>query len=366
MGLQPVLAGWQQQVETLLPDLPKPPRLALATYSLAIGVANASTQPQVALAVPTAATVESSARRWRRWLASPRLDVAHLRQTIARHVLQQHGRQRLWLLLDETTQGHGTAPDRDGARLRVLTLRLAYRRRSVPLVWACHRSGEQAAPYPELIPQLLQEVAALLPPGAAVVLLADRGLCWPLLVDACRALGWDFLLRAQGQTRVQRPDGREQRLDTLVQRPGQQWCGAVQAFKTAGWRACQAVAVWRRSEADPWRLLTSLPAHARCCAAYRKRTWTEESYRDDKSHGFHWEQSQVTDPAHASRLLLFFQLAMLLVLATGAEVVRRGLRGLLTRRDRWELSLFTLGLRWLRRALVCGLPFAPTTSLYPT
>ena len=60
---------------------------------------------------------------------------------------------------------------------------LAYRRRSVPLVWACHRGGEQPAPYPALIPQLLQEVAALLPPGAAVVLLADRGLCWPVLVD---------------------------------------------------------------------------------------------------------------------------------------------------------------------------------------
>ena len=93
-----------------------------------------------------------------RWLASTRLDVAALRQSIARHVLQQHGRQRLWLLLDETTQGHNTVADADGARLRVLTIRLAYRRRSVPLVWACHRSGEQAAPYPELIAQLCQEM----------------------------------------------------------------------------------------------------------------------------------------------------------------------------------------------------------------
>ncbi len=359
------MAGWQQQVETLLPDLPKPPRLALATFSLALGVANASTQPQVATAVPTAATVESSARRFRRWLASPRLAVAGRRQRIARQVLQQHGHQRLWLLLDETTQGHGTAPDRDGARLRVLTLRLAYRHRSVPLVWACHRGGAQPLPYPQLIAQLCQEVAALLPADAHVVLLADRGLCWPQLVDTCTALGWDFLLRAQGQTRVQHADGRAQRLDTLVRRPGQQWCGPVQAFTTAGWRACQAVAVWRHGEEPPWLLLTSLPAHGRCCAAYRKRTWTEESYRDDKSHGFHWEQRQVTDPAHASRLLRFFQLAMLLVLATGAAVVRRGLRGLLTRPDRWELSLFTLGLRWLRRALLCGLPFTPTARLYP-
>src|SRR5207253_9892239 len=254
MGLQPVLAGWQQQVDTLLPDLAKPPRIALATFSLAIGVANASTQPQVALAVPTAATVESNARRLRRWLASTRLDVAALRQSIARHVLQQHGRQRLWLLLDETTQGHSLAPERDGARLRVLTIRLAYRRRSVPLVWACHRSGEQAAPYPALIAQLCQELAALLPADAHVVLLADRGLCWPALVDVCTALGWDFLLRAQGQTRVRRADGREQRLDALVLRPGQQWCGPVQAFKDAGWRTCQAVAVWRRGEAAPWLL----------------------------------------------------------------------------------------------------------------
>jgi hypothetical protein len=225
MGLQPVLAGWQQQVERLLPDLSKPPRTALATFSLAIGVANASTQPQVATAVPTAATVESSARRWRRWLASPRLDVARIRHAIARQVLQQHGRQRLWLLVDETTQGHGTARDRDGARLRALTVRLAYRHRSVPLVWTCHRGGEQPVPYPDLLPQLLQEVAAVLPPDAPVVLLADRGLCWPVLVDACRALGWDFLLRAQGQTRVRHADGREQRLDALVGRPGQQWCG---------------------------------------------------------------------------------------------------------------------------------------------
>ena len=60
---------------------------------------------------------------------------------------------------------------------------------------------------------LLWEARALLPPELRdhVLLLADRGYGLPRMIDLCQSLGWGWLLRIQGQTRVQLPDGQSGR-----------------------------------------------------------------------------------------------------------------------------------------------------------
>src|SRR5215218_4802469 len=352
-----VWQGWSREVRRILPALGVWQQRALALFSLGVASAKHCGMARVAALVPGSATVPSMTRRFERLLANERLDVRATREAVGAAVLEQGRGQTLWLALDETHQGHTET----GARLGMLAVRLCYRERAIPLAWVCYRPGEAAASFPVLIGRLIQEVAALVPPEARVVLMTDRGLSWPSLLDRCRRVGWSFLCRVQRQTRVRTADGRAGTIGDLAPRPGTRWQGHGRAFLKAGWRTLNLVAVWRRGDDQPWLLVTDLsPAWVRC-AQYRHRMDIEESFRDDKSSGFDWDHSRIREPAHMDRLLLVLQLAVAFVLAQGLFVLHHGFRHVLERTDRTTLSLFSLGLRWLDRArshLV-----SPTSSL---
>jgi hypothetical protein len=119
-------------------------------------------------------------------------------------------------------------------------------------------------------------------------------------------------------------------------------------FKKAGWRLCNIVARWSPSHQDRWLLITDLPPSPQRCRQYAHRMRQEQSFRDEKSHGFAWNDSRIRDPDHATRLLLIMALAMAWLIRLGQRIIRRGQRCRLERRDRRTLSLFQLGLRWIQ------------------
>lgn len=341
-----VWQGWSQEVARMVPGVGVWQQRALAMFSLGVASAKHCGAARVAAVVPGAATAPSTTRRFERLLANERVDVRAARSAVAATVLEQGRGQTLWLALDETHQGQTAT----GARFGMLALRLVYRERALPLAWVCYRPGAAEASFPVLIGRLMIEVAALIPADTRVILLTDRGLSWPALLDQCRAVGWSFLCRVQGQTRIQTADGVTGPIRDRAPHPGSRWQGRGRAFLKAGWRAANVVAVWRRGDAQPWLLVTDLdPAWIRC-TQYRHRMDEEQSFRDDKSSGFDWNASRVRDPAHMDRLLLILQLASCFVLAQGVFVLHHGFRHLLERPDRPTLSLFSLGLRWLDRA----------------
>ena len=350
-----VWQAWEEEVRQVLSGVGIWQSRALAVFSLGMALAKHCGLARVAAVVPGMATVPSITRRFERFLASERLDVPAVRGAVAARILEAGRGQTLWLALDETHQGRTDT----GARFGVLALRLLYRERALPLAWVCYHPGAAPAPFPTLIGRLIREVAAVIPPDTRVVLMTDRGLSWPSLLDQCRRVGWSFLCRVQRQTRVQTADGRTGTIGDLAPRPGTRWRGHGRAFLKAGWRALNLVAVWRRGDDQPWLLVTDLaPAWLRC-TQYRHRMDEEESFRDDKSSGFDWDDSRVRDPAHMDRLLLVLQLAAAFVLVQGLFVLHHGCRRILERPDRRSLSLFSLGLRWLDRA---SSHFLPLTS----
>jgi hypothetical protein len=354
-----VWQGWSREVGRLVPGLGVWQQRALALFSLGVASAKHCGAARVAAVVPGAATVPSTTRRFERLLANERLDVRAARGAVGAAVLEQARGHPVWLALDETHQGHTAS----GARLGVLALRLCYRERAIPLAWVCYAPGHAPASFPVLIGRLIAEVAARVPPDTQVVLMTDRGLSWPSLLDQCRAVGWSFLCRVQGSTRLQTADGTPGPIRDRAPRPGTRWQGRGRAFLKAGWRAVNVVAVWRRGDDEPWLLVTDLdPTWARC-TQYRHRMDEELSFRDDKTAGFDWDASRVRDPAHMDRLLLVLQLAAGFVLAQGVFVLQHGLRPVLERPDRRSLSLFALGLRWLDRARLHLVPLHPHLSL---
>jgi hypothetical protein len=338
-----IVRDWRRWVATdLLPRLQGHQSNALAAFSYASALAGHCQAGQVAAHVPTPAQRASARRRCERLLANDRLRPALAQTDLARALLAPWAGRTVRLLLAETPKAND---------LRAWCVRLARAHRALPLATVCYQFGAAPKPLPELVQELLAQVLATLPTDTTVVLLADRGLAWPALVDWCQGHGWHSVLRLQGSTHVRFPDGSERPVRELAAAVGQRWLGEAEVFKKAGWRGADVVATWERGMQEPWLLLTDQEASRRHCRVYGQRRWAEESFRDDQGAGFHWEKSQVDDPAHAARLLLVLALALVLAASQGTVVQERGRRRDLDPHRCRRPSLIQLGLRWLRYAI---------------
>lgn len=348
MNATTIVRDWRRTVATqVLPEVHGHQAKALADLSFGVAVSGQCQSGRLALAVPGPARPASVQRRCERFLANDRLRPRLTLWRLARRLLAPWAGHSLHLLLDETPKANA---------LRALRLSVAYRRRAVPLLAVCYRPDNPPRPLPELIPSLLRRAAACLPPGATVTLLADRGLAWPVVLDTCVTLGWHYLLRLQGSTKVALPDGREVTARELVGRVGGRWLGRARLFKKAGWRDAAVLAYWPWGRPDPWLLVTDQQPCPRRFQTYGRRTWTEELFRDEKSQGLNWQRSRVNDPKRTERLLVLLALAVLLAIVLGVQVIQRGWRRVLESGRRRGLSVVQLGLRWLRYVLHHGLP----------
>ncbi len=347
MNALSIVTAWRQTVtEQLLADLHGHQAKALADLSYAAALAGSCQAGTLACHAPGTAQPASARRRCERLLSNPRLRPRQAQRHLARRLLESWAGQTIVLMLDETPRAND---------LRVLNVRVAYRHRALPLAANCYRTDALPRPMPRLVLSLLRQVHGALPRDARVVLLADRGLAWPVVIDFCRAHGWHYVVRLLGTTKVRFPDGSERAVRALAPRRGRRWLGAAEVFKKAGWRGANVVATWERDQDEPWLLLTDERASLRHCRLYAKRVWVEESHRDDKRGAFHWEQSRVDDPVHALRLLLLIALAMILAASAGSQVIKAGGRRALDPARRRRLSVVQLGLRWLRYVVEHGL-----------
>jgi hypothetical protein len=247
-----------------------------------------------------------------------------------------------------------------------MTLSVGYRKRAIPIAVECYCRDQPPVAMPVLINRMLRRTAQQIPPGTEVVLLMDRGLTWPSVLDTCVALGWSFVGRLQGTTRLRRPGHPECAVRDLVPHPGQRWNGPGEVLKKAGWRQFFVTAVWERGCDEPWLLVRNRVKAYRAVRGYAKRFWTEEMYRDDKSQAFQWQRSLVSDPEHGARLMALLALAMVLAISVGSWVLKRGLRRWLDPRRKRGLSIVQLGLRWLETALINDRPMPHGIYLYPS
>jgi Transposase DDE domain len=221
-----MLRDWRRQVQDdLLPDLHGHQSKALADLSFAMSNAQHCHGGKLAVAAPGDARPVSVERRFERFLANDRIDPDSVWPRLARSVLAGWAGGPIVLILDETPNHND---------LRCMKITLADRKRALPIACACYAPGEQPEPMPELIIGLFRRAAARLPEGARVTLLADRGLAWPRIVDACTELGWHYVIRLQGQTKVRTADGRECSAAELAPKPGARRWGDAKLFKKAG------------------------------------------------------------------------------------------------------------------------------------
>jgi hypothetical protein len=330
-----------------------------------------------ALKLTQATWAESITRRLRRTLNDPALTANTCYAPVLPRVIDWpavlRGSRRVVLIVDESSKED---------EIHLVRISLAYWGGSLPLAWAVWEQNQPlpAGHYWATVDAILDRIAALLPAGLEVVVVADRAYDIPAFIDRISAKGWHWVVRCKAGSSLRWRDaqGREWALRALVERhlpsPGRRWKARGQVFKAAGWRVASVVGLWAPGQAERLVVLSDLPAQWAILRLYGRRFWIEPGFRNDKSRGWQWEDSQVQGVAHHERLLLGLAWASLVTLCLGVQEAQRRVDALAERPIRVRAgrpapaqpqhareSLFTLGLRrvrhWLYQAWAGAFPW---------
>jgi hypothetical protein len=306
-----------RQVEALLPGVRVTQARVLALFALGMLWAGTVRLNQVAAALPLGVRVPSTERRLGRFLANPAVSGERLWRPLLPSLLAPWAGQEATLVCDPTPVGR-TWP--------LLWVGIAQHHRVVPLAW---QLLAQQTDWPEtlgpLLAPLLDQIAAALPAGCTVRLLADRGLHGPTVLDAAQARGWEVVLRLNvGETQAHRlrvavphDDATappvwqpECRLWDVAGTVRSGWTARVQICKSAGWRTGFLTVYQRLGMAERWVLFSTRPGGYARVREYARRGYVDATFADSKRRGWGLEQSHVRQEAHLDQLLLVWHLAL--------------------------------------------------------
>jgi hypothetical protein len=223
----------------------------------------------------------------------------------------------------------------------------------VPIAWQVYERKSVSLPF-KAYRDLLAHVRPLLPAGAQVVLLGDRGFRTTALMRWCRKQQpiWHFCLRLKANQLVNLADGRVLALGQLGLKPGQ--VGFLHGVRLGKERygPIEVAMAWAQTPgAEPWFVASDEWAQHQTLADYGLRMDVEQEFRDDKSGGFQLEASQLADTESVGRLLLVMSVACLHLVSLGTWVVESQQRPSVDGHWSRGLSYFQIGWRYLRRAI---------------
>ena len=289
----------------------------------------------------------SLVNRLRRFLDNPRVEVRQWYKPIAVQVVQVFAGQRIRLVIDCT---------KIGFRFRLLTVSIAYKKRTLPLAWSVHR-GRKGHVCVEKQVALLEYVAQLLAHASEVWVMGDAGFESVHLLTWLQKEGWHFVLRQPGKNKV-RWSGQDwvKLADIPLQEGETRYIGWVHLTQKHDAGPFWLILHWEPGEEEPWYLVSDCAGQRMLINLYKIRMWVEEMYGDMKGHGFDLEATHLDDADRISRLVLAVSITFVWLLTLGAWVVKRGYRHLVDRKDRRDKSYFRIGWDWLERRFRLGLP----------
>jgi DDE family transposase len=211
--------------------------------------------------------------------------------------------------------------DADGQA--TLALKLVTRHgRATPLIWLSVLKDELSNARNDYEDARLRRLAEVLPDDVKVTILADRGFADAKLFGFLDELGFDYVIRLKGNTKVTAADG--------PTRPASEWVGQggrARKLRDATVTAAQCpvaavVCVHANAMKEPWCLVASdgSATAPQIVTLYAKRWKVEPSFRDTKDlrFGLGLSSARISDPQRRDRLLLLNAFAVVLLTLLGA------------------------------------------------
>lgn len=316
---------------------------------------------QIANALPMKSKAESRVTLLRRWLMNTHVNVWSFYKKVLEHVFHSWSNVSVTIILDGVMLF--------GDRWQVFRVSLLHGCRAVPLAWTVVE-GKGLVKVNKL-KGMLQKVQRFLKQHVKEVLfLADAGFRDWDWAQLCTELGWNYGIRIACNTYLTLPDGTTDRLDRLVPENRNRYFQNAWLTKEAKWQANVSV-TWTTDKDGKPEMVAVMTNQIACrvrLREYAKRMSIEQSFRDDKSGGFDLEHTRLQHAERVDHLLLAIAIATLWCHELGEFVLKHGddFRRQIDPSFQRTLSLFQLGLRWLKRCLAAALhslsPFQATLS----
>jgi hypothetical protein len=304
---------------------------------------------RIAEKIPGKAKLLSFIQRLSRLLDNPAIDVRVWYESIARNWIENQANHlhQIRLIVDGTKVGFAH---------QLLIVSLAYKRRAIPIAWTWvnHIKGHST---PDAHLALLAYVRSLLPRGIAVLLVGDCEFGAVEVLQQLDGWHWDYALRQKGRTHVCLfKETKWHDFGSFVERDGRSmWLGKGWLTQTKIYPV-NLLVHWKVGEDEPWCLATNLPDQQMTLKAYARRMWIEEMFGDMKGHGFDLERTMLRHADKLSRLTLAVALLYVWSISIGSKTIKNGQREQVDRKDRRDLSVFQIGLRFIERLLTNSLP----------
>jgi len=311
-------------------------------------VGSKSTQlPYIAAKVPNGTKPESRVKRFARWF-----DNAHILEEVyflpyAEVLLWHLALQTVVLVMDGSGVGRGCT---------ALMIHVVYKGRALPLAWRVRHAPKGHFPE-DLHIALVTLISELIPAGTPVVLLGDGEFDGTRLQQTLQQVGWSYACRTATST-VATCEGETFRLDTLgaCLKPGRLIALKEVYCTREAYGPIMVLCCWAKGYREPLYLISNMATAEEACRWYEKRFRIETFFSDQKSRGFHIHKSHISDVQRLSRLLIAACLAYIWVVYLGALCEKEQWRAIIHRKERCDLSLFQLGLRFLEYLLNEELP----------
>lgn len=281
----------------------------------------------------------SKEKQYKRWLLSQHTGYRIHYLPYVRRLLEVLGAESdLVFSIDGSTVGRGCM---------VLMISVIYQKRAVPVVWTVVRARKGHLPE-AMHRQLLSRLTDIAPAGCQITIVGDGeydGLDWQ---DDIVGYGWHYVLRT-GRAKLAGQDADDMlALKWLAPQAGQDTFTLTEAYFTQQGYGPVNITVWHQGRyKQAIYLLSNLHYAPDITKRYKKRFKIETFFSDQKSRGFNLHRSHLNDPERLAKLLIATCLAYILCILAGLQCRQSSYYPLVHRQDRCDLSLFTLGKRFL-------------------
>lgn len=240
--------------------------------------------------------------------------------------------------IDGSTAGRGCM---------VLMFSVIYKKRAIPIVWHVVKAKKGHLPE-DTHRELLSRLAPMVPADCRITLVGDGeydGCGWQADI---LALGWNYVLRTGTGQCIETEPGEQIKLGKMAPALGQSYFMLYEvAFTQQKYGPVNVLILHEKGYQEPLYLLTNLDFPPEISQLYKKRFKIETFFSDQKSRGFNIQRSKMDKPERLAKLLIATCLAYILCILAGVLSLKSRLYPMVHRADRCDLSLFSLGKRFI-------------------
>lgn len=252
-----------------------------------------------------------------------------------------------------------------GAACVTLMISVGYGSRALPVCWLTFK-GRKGHTSQAVQLTLLEALKAIVPDDYAVILLGDGEFDGAQVIEWLQdQSGWRYVCRSDETTKIYHQETWLALKDLPLKSGREAFFTHLPFTQAHQVGPLNILVIWHHTEKRHWFFVTNFDTRNEAKQWYRKRFQIETLFADFKGRGFNFDQCRLKEPARVNRLLMAVSIAYLFVVFWGVQAISTGDFALMVRTDRFDHSLFTLGLKYIQRLLKKVLPISLLLSWPP-